>query len=80
MKNSEVKQWFKDNEVNPKTISFYTTKDGESPDSQYSTCDITGETCSVADCIALTLDNEVIDLQISENLIGGIIGKLAGAF
>jgi hypothetical protein len=72
--------------IRANTMSFYTrltdNKDGheDAPDAEFGTCEISGMRGSVAYCLALNSDGEIIELMVSEELIGGHLGKLAGAF
>lgn len=82
MKNKKlVELWAKENSVNLETVNFYENLEGSQPDSEYGCCDISGVSCNVSWCTAgLTDSDETFEFQACENLIGGALGKLAGAF
>lgn len=70
-----VKSFIKSHNINPNTISLYVTDDCE-----FSTCDILHVACQVAQCTALTYTGELVEFKASDELIGGALGKVAGAF
>jgi hypothetical protein len=66
--------------LRPETISFYCDKDGnERPDTTFALCEISGEIGMVVDCIALGINGEVYSFRALDSLVGGVLGKLAGA-
>lgn len=76
----DVEQWLIDQDVDERTISFYCNADGDSPDSNFGRCDISGLKGSVAYCMALTNTGEVLEFSAGEWLVGGVLGRIAGAF
>ena len=69
-------------DINKDTISFCETLEGESPDSEFSWCDITGVQGNVFNCTACSISdpNLIVEFQALDTLIGGALGKAAGAF
>lgn len=81
MSKSKVLARLKEMGLKPETISFYCDKDGnECPDTTYADCEISGEVGMVVDCIALGTNGKVYSFQALDSLVGGALGKLAGAF
>ena len=81
----KVAQWLEENEVNPNTISFYATlnENGDTvdaPDTEFTTCDISGKLATCVNCVALTTDGTLIEFQARDGLVGGALGRAAGAF
>lgn len=71
-----VSQFIKNNNINPATISLYV--DGD--DVYRADCDITWDTGKCGRCTALTFDGILIEFDALDAVIGGELGKVAGAF
>lgn len=85
MKTREVKAWLESNDIDERTISFYVARpddDSTEPDvdPEFGTCDISGKKAMVAWCAAMLNNGEEFYFQASDELIGGALGKIAGAF
>ena len=89
MKTHEVKEWFDNNEINPESIAFYSrliewAADRctiiDEPDTCFTFCDVSGLRGDCVHCTALFLDGRVCNLLILDSLVGGAVGRLAGAF
>lgn len=81
MKRLDLVERLAEMEINPNTISFYQDRDGlDDHDTFLSTCDVSGEETMCAGCWALDSNGDPVYFEASEFLIGGILGKLAGAF
>ena len=82
MKLSQIAQWFIDNELNKDTISLYSCDDVDDGDIEayLGVCDITGKMGIVVPCQCLTTEGELYAFEALESLVGGSLGKLAGAF
>ena len=72
---SPTAKFIKDCEINPNSISLYVDQDTE-----FGTCDVTGEDGELVRCSALTNDGQFIEFEALDSLVGGELGKLAGAF
>ncbi len=78
---NEMKELLKHQDINVNTISFYTNAAGDDcSDSFFSHCDLTGELTMVSTCSALNMHGQVVEFDVDDNLIGGVLGKIAGAF
>lgn len=71
--------------IRPETMSFYCRIDDdgnsvEEPDTSFGRCDVCGERGTLVSCVVLTTDDAVIELQVGDWLVGGVLGKLAGCF
>ncbi len=73
---SSVKFFIKHNNINPDTISFYT--DGD--DTEFTVCDVTGQAGDCARCTALDMDGNTIEFDALDSIVGGELGRIAGAF
>jgi hypothetical protein len=68
------------------TISFFSTYDAEkdecveSPDFSFGECDISGEKGNLVNCHALGDDGRIHNFQAGDWLVGGVLGRIAGAF
>lgn len=81
MTKQQAQQWFNTNGLNVDTLSFYTDECGDDvDDTEYGVCDISNKRCMVVTCTCLDDNRDIVELQISEDLVGGVVGKLAGAF
>ena len=85
MNSTTVKRWFKTNEIDVSTLSFYVKLDSrgdviDSSDTEFGKCDVSRLTGALVNCVALTTDGgDAVQLQILETLVSGVVGKLAGA-
>ena len=80
MKKSHVIARLKEMGLRPETISFYSDVNGnESPDTEYSECEISGKLGQVVDCTALGTNGKVYAFQALDDLVAGALGKVAGA-
>lgn len=76
MNSKELAKLLIELDLDIKTFSFFIEDDTD-----FDYCDITGEKCETAKCMALTLsDRSLVYLDIDQNLISGHLGRLAGAF
>jgi hypothetical protein len=67
--------------IRPETFSFYVDADGnDQPDTSFGVCDLSGERGALVGCRALNKDGEIVFLEVGEWLVGGHLGRLAGAF
>lgn len=72
--------------LNPDTISFYSTYNSDtkecedSNDVEFGECEISGIVGNLVNCCASDTDGEIHNFQAGEWLVGGHLGKLAGAF
>lgn len=81
MTKNEVAQTLVDMGINADTISFYVDEEGDSPDTNFGTCELSGIKGAIVDCAAHALDESgVVYFRAGEWLVGGALGKLAGAF
>lgn len=90
MKRSEVQAWLDDQGIDCRTITLCvaTNDEGEparedeggSEDGWFGTCDISGDRGHVYKCQACTKDGDAVDFDAGEWLIGGALGRIAGAF
>jgi hypothetical protein len=86
MKRSEVLARLKEMGLRGETISFYSTYDREkdecveSPDTSFGDCEISSLVGNIVDCCALGDDGKIYNFQAGEWLVGGALGKIAGAF
>lgn len=84
MSTNQVLARLKEMGLRPESISFYSTYNGEecieSPDVSFADCEISGETGDIVDCCALGTDGKIHNFQAGEWLVGGPLGKIAGAF
>lgn len=75
MKVKELKKILSEMKIDTQTISINTEDDLE-----FGRCDLSGEDSLLYKCSALTLNGELIDIEVSEDLVGGAFGKIAGYF
>lgn len=63
------------------TVSFFCTKNNDEAEPFFGTCDLTGIKGSVVPCIGIAQDSdEIVEFEVLESIVGGRLGKLAGAF
>lgn len=86
MKKSEVLARLSEMGLQGSTVSFYSTYDAdkgeciERPDTSFGDCEISGIVGQIVDCTALGDDGKVHNFQAGEWLVGGHLGRIAGAF
>jgi hypothetical protein len=63
------------------TFSFYVDENGEEQgDTVFGTCEISGIRGDIVGCTCLDKKGNVVYIEVGEWLVGGALGKLAGAF
>jgi len=85
MNKTDLIKTLKDLKILPDSISFYTGLDEHGDvmdmiDSHFTYCDLSGVQTQCGVCVARTTDDRWIEFTASDDLIGGHLGRLAGAF
>ena len=84
MNTKELTQILSHMEIIFDSISFYQQLDGDecvpSPDTEFGECDLTHESGTLVNCVALNHDGDLVEFQALESLVGGELGHIAGAF
>lgn len=85
MKPKELKNWALENNADLGSTSFYQgiNENGiceERPDSEFGDCDIDSTYTGQCGYCTMLIDGQAVELLVGEHLIGGALGRAAGAF